>query len=144
MPNNCCVKLHRHCERSEAIQGPQHARRQQPRRSYRGPWIRFANKKQTVTALILLEKLCTEKERRRCRFLAKNEVGTCGISERRSSKGTGRSRYELAMTDRELAHLFLRVAQARSSQILMGTAVARLGAFYRAVRVNSVLKVVSP
>jgi hypothetical protein len=23
----------------EAIQGPQHARRQQPRRSYRGPWI---------------------------------------------------------------------------------------------------------
>jgi hypothetical protein len=48
------------------------------------------------------------------------------------------------MTDRELAHLFLRVAQARSSQILMGTAAARLGPFHRAVRVNSVLKVVSP
>ena len=33
----------RHCERSEAIQGPQHARRRQPRRSYCGPriaWLR--------------------------------------------------------------------------------------------------------
>ena len=27
-----------------------------------------ANKKQTVTTLILLEKSCTEKEKRRCRF----------------------------------------------------------------------------
>ena len=33
----------------------------------------------------------------------------------------------LAMMDRELAHLFLRVARACSSQILMGIAVARLG-----------------
>ena len=48
---------------------------------------RFANKKQTVTALILLEKLCTEKEKRRHRFLAKNQVGTCGISERRFIQG---------------------------------------------------------
>jgi hypothetical protein len=30
--------------------------------------LRFANKKPTVTALILLEKLCTEKEKRRHRF----------------------------------------------------------------------------
>src|ERR1700688_3513149 len=69
------------------------------------------NKKQTDTALILLEKLCTEKEKRRHRSLAKNQVGTCGISERRFIQGdrpeAGR---ELAMTDRELAHLFLRVA----------------------------------
>ena len=73
--------------------------------------LRFANKKQTVTALILLEKLCTEKEKRRHRSLAKNQVGTCGISERRFIQGdrpeAGR---ELAMTDRELAHLFLPVA----------------------------------
>ena len=49
--------------------------------------LRFANKKQTVTALILLEKLRTEKERRRHRFLANNQVGTCGISERRFMQG---------------------------------------------------------
>jgi hypothetical protein len=30
--------------------------------------LRFANKKQTVTTLILLEKFCTEKEKRKHRF----------------------------------------------------------------------------
>ena len=51
--------------------------------------LRFANKKQTVTTLILLEKLRTEKEKRWDRFLAKNQVGTCGISERRFIQGDG-------------------------------------------------------
>src|SRR6201998_1945574 len=64
------------------------------------------NKKQTVTALILLEKLCTEKEKRQHRFLAKNQVRTCGISERRFIQGDRpEAGAELAMTDRELAHL---------------------------------------
>jgi hypothetical protein len=72
---------------------------------------RFANKKQSVTTLILLEKLSTEKEKRRCRFLTKNQVVTCGISERRFIQGDRpEAGTELAMTDRELAHLFLRVA----------------------------------
>ena len=71
----------------------------------------YANKKQTVTAVILLEKLCTEKEKRRHRLLAKNQVGTCGISERRFIQGDRpEAGVELAMTDRELAHLFLGVA----------------------------------
>src|SRR5271168_627033 len=58
-----------------------------------------ANKKQTVTALILLEKLRTEKEKRRHRFLAKNQVGTCGISEWRFIQGDRpEAGAELAMT----------------------------------------------
>jgi hypothetical protein len=52
----------------EAIQGPQHAGRQQPRGRAAALDPRFANKKQTVTTLILLEKLCTEKEKRWHRF----------------------------------------------------------------------------
>jgi hypothetical protein len=63
--------------------------------------------------LILLEKLCTEKEKRRHRFQPKikNQVGTCGISERRFIQGDRpEAGAELTMTDRELAHLFLRVA----------------------------------
>src|SRR6202042_3307380 len=75
----------------EAIQGP---------RDVAPGLLRCANKKQTVTALILLEKLCTEKEKRRHRSLAKNQVGTGGISERRFIQGdrpeAGR---ELAMTN---------------------------------------------
>ena len=66
--------------------------------------LRCANKKQTVTALILLEKLCTEKEKRLHRFLAKNQVGTCGISERRFIQGNRpEAGAELAMTGRAAA-----------------------------------------
>jgi len=73
--------------------------------------LRFANKKQTVTALILLEKLRTGKEKGRDLLLAKNQVGTCGISERRFIQGNPpEAGAELAMTDRELTHLFLPVA----------------------------------
>ena len=62
--------------------------------------LRCANKKQTVTTLILLEKLCTEKEKRRH---AKDQVRTCGISERRFIQGDRpEAGAELAMTDREM------------------------------------------
>ena len=63
--------------------------------------------------MILLEKLCTEKEKRRHRFLAKNKVGTCGISERRFIQGNRpEAGAELAMTGRAaaLTHLFLGIA----------------------------------
>jgi hypothetical protein len=79
-----------------------------------------ANKKQTVTALILLEKLRTEKERRRHRFLANNQVGTCGISERRFIQGNPpEAGAELAMTGRAaaLTHLFLGNAQGRTGRL---------------------------
>jgi len=43
------------------------------------------------------------------RFLAKNQVRICGISERRFiQEDRPQAGAELAMTDRELAHLFLR------------------------------------
>jgi hypothetical protein len=43
--------------------------------------------------------LCTEKEKRRHRFLAKNQVRTCGISERRFIQGDRpEAGVELAMT----------------------------------------------
>ena len=46
------------------------------------------------------------------RVLAKNQVVTCGISERRFIQGDRpEAGAELAMTDRELTHLFLRVAE---------------------------------
>jgi hypothetical protein len=62
--------------------------------------------------LILLEKLCTEKEKRQHRFLAKNQVRTCGISERRFIQGDQpEAGAELAMTEcggtrRESPYLF--------------------------------------
>jgi hypothetical protein len=52
--------------------------------------LRFANKKQTVTALILLEKFCTEKEKRRHRFLPKIRSELAAYQKVVSSKGTGR------------------------------------------------------
>ena len=52
--------------------------------------LRFANKKQTVTTLILLEKLCTEKEKGRHDFEAKIGSELAAYQKGVSSKGTGR------------------------------------------------------
>jgi hypothetical protein len=81
--------------------------------------LRRANKKQTVTALILLEKLCTEKEKEQHRFLAKNQVRTCGISERRFIQGDRpEAGAELAMTEGARGNGSARSTSTTSSRVI--------------------------